>query len=487
MANDDLAKIVDSNNVLDSPEILKAYSEDMSFVPKLRPRCVVKPDSADEVQELVKWANDNNTPLIPVSSGPPHFRGDTVPHIGGAVIVDLTGMKKIIRLDQKNRIAMVEPGVTFGELQPELAKEGLSAYMPLSPKNSKSVLASVLEREPGTMPAHHWDCTDPFLCGEIIFGTGDKLRSGEAAGPDSTEEKWKIGNYQMTPFGLSQFDENKLVSGAQGTIGILTWATIKCRMASKFSRTFMVPSENIASLFDLIYQLLRVRQCDHCFILNDLNLACLFAKEPDEIKALRDILPPWVLVVSFEGNGDLPEEKVAWQEADFREMAVRAGQLKPMTTVSGVNVEELSTKLSMPSDEPYWKLRYKGGCDDIFFLTTLDRAPDFISTVSGLAQSRRYPSTDIGVYIQPVVQGTSCHCEFDLYYNPENAAEMERVKELVAEGAVGLADMGAFFSRPYGPWAKIAYGRATETAIMQKKVKKIFDPNDVLNPGQLCF
>ena len=49
MANDDLAKIVDSNNVLDSPEILEAYSEDMSFVPKLRPRCVVKPNSADKV------------------------------------------------------------------------------------------------------------------------------------------------------------------------------------------------------------------------------------------------------------------------------------------------------------------------------------------------------------------------------------------------------------------------------------------------------
>jgi FAD/FMN-containing dehydrogenase len=48
------------------------------------------------VQKLVKLANETMTPLVPVSSGPPHFRGDTVPGIGGAVIVDLSGMKKII-------------------------------------------------------------------------------------------------------------------------------------------------------------------------------------------------------------------------------------------------------------------------------------------------------------------------------------------------------------------------------------------------------
>lgn len=487
MLNEGLVKIVGGNNVLDSPDILNDYSGDMSFAARMRPRCLVRPGSAKEVQEIVKWANEENVPLLPISSGPPHFRGDTVPRAGGTVLVDLTRMKKVIRVDQRNRVAMVEPGVSFDELQTELAKEGLSAYMPLCPRKSKSVLTSILEREPITMPAHHWDCTDPFLCGEIIFGTGDVLRSGEAAGPDSTEEKWKIGNYQITPFGLSQFDENKLVSGAQGTIGILTWATMKCRMASSFSKTFLVPSENIGQLFDLTYPLLRSRQCDHCFILNDLNLASLLAKDANEIRSLRESLPAWVLVVSFEGNGELPEDKVAWQEGDFREMALRAGQLGPVTTLSGLNTEELSAVLSKPSEEPYWKLRYKGGCGEIFFLTTLDKTPDFIQALSGLASARRYPSTDMGVYIQPVVQGTSCHCEFDLFYDPAKTSEAGKVKGLLSEGVAHLADMGAFFSRPYGTWAKTVYGRAAVSSAMQKQVKQIFDPNNVLNPGQLCF
>jgi glycolate oxidase len=50
-----------------------------------------------------------------------------------------------------------------------------------------------------------------------------------------------------------------------------------------------------------------------------------------------------------------------------------------------------------------------------------------------------------------------------------------------------LEERGAFFSRPYGGWAGAAYRRARDTAEMQKKVKGIFDPNWILNPGKLCF
>ena len=46
---------------------------------------------------------------------------------------------------------------------------------------------------------------------------------------------------------------------------------------------------------------------------------------------------------------------------------------------------------------------------------------------------------------------------------------------------------GAFFSRPYGELVEIAYQRSRDTAEMQKKVKGIFDPNSILNPGKLCF
>jgi len=120
-------------------------------------------------------------PLIPVSSGPPHFQGDTIPSQGG-VVVDLSRMKRIIRVNRRNRVAMVEPGVTFAELQPELEKEVLRLPMPLCPRRSKSAVGNCLEREPTTIPKYQWDISDPLLCTEVVFGSGDLFRTGEAAG-----------------------------------------------------------------------------------------------------------------------------------------------------------------------------------------------------------------------------------------------------------------------------------------------------------------
>jgi FAD/FMN-containing dehydrogenase len=481
-----LVEIVGASNVSHEQAILGEYSRDLSFVPTVRPRYVVKPVNVKQVQDIVRWANETLTPLVPVSSGPPHFRGDTIPSVGGAVILDLSRMKRILRVDPINRLAMVEPGVTFAELQPELEKAGLFAYMPLCPRSSKSVIGSMLEREPITMPAHHWDCTDPMLCAEIVFGTGDKLRGGEAAGPDTIEEQWEMGKAQMTPMGLGQFNEHRLISGAQGTIGIVTWSTLKCRFLSKLNRTFFVPIDKIEPLIDLSYKLMRIRLGDHLLILNGLNLACLLAETPGKIEELREIFPPWILIVSFEGYGELPEDKVRYQEADFMDIA-QSCQLEPKTVIEGARADDIAMILSRPSDEPYWKLRFKGRCNDILFLTTLDKTPEFVSAISHLMHSQRYPVENMGVYIQPVVQGTSCHCEFNLYSDPAKQNELDKVRWMVNEGSRDLAKQGGFFSRPYGAWVDFAYTGTAETVAMQRKIKKIFDPRGILNPEKLCL
>lgn len=182
----------------------------------------------------------------------------------------------------------------------------------------------------------------------------------------------------------------------------------------------------------------------------------------------------------------MPEEKVKYQEAEFIETAQMFG-LEPKTAVPRARAEVIAEVLSRPSAEPYWKLRLKGGNHDIFFITTLDRTPEFITKVYELAGCYRYPAMDIGVYLQPTVQGTNCHCEFNLSYDPKSGEEVEKVKRFVTEGGRALANIGGFFSRPYGPWADIAYGRAADTVVALRKVRSIFDPNGIMNPGKLCF
>jgi FAD/FMN-containing dehydrogenase len=486
MVENELVKIVGIKNISYNPEILKEYSSDGSFAPSKTPLCIVKPATVEEVLSVVKWANEKRTPLVPISSGAPHFRGDTVPGVEGAVIVDLRRMNKIIRVNHANRVAIVEPGVTFGELQVALAKEGLSAYMPLLPRATKSVLASVLEREPIIQPGVHFDSTDPMLCAEIVFGTGDKMRTGEASGPDTLEQQWEIGKAQISPFGPTQMDPQRLISGAQGTIGIVTWISLKCRFLSEVKRAFLIPSTTLDNLIQLSYKLTRIRFSGNIFILNGLNLACLLRHTPAEITALSEKLPPWVMFVSCEGYGPLPEEKVQYLEADLKELAASFG-LKIQTAIGGVKAEELAALLANPSTEPYWKQRLKGGFDEVFFLTTQGKTPEFARIMAEVAEQQGYPLRNIGAYIQPTMQGTNCHCEFDIYYNPADHTEMEKTRKVVAEMVEKMEASGAFFSRPYTELAKVAYRHSGDTVEMQKKVKAIFDPNGILNPGKLCF
>jgi len=480
------AEIVGEENVVTAAEAVEEYCPWPGSAVARSAACVVRPGNVGELQAVVRWANEEKAPLVPASSGPPHRRGGTVPSAEGAVIVDLRRMNRILRVDAANRVAVVEPGVTFGELQAELARAGLSAYTLLLPRGSKSVLAAALDRDPILMPAAHFDSTDPMLCTEMVLGTGDRIRTGEAAGPDSLEEQWEIGKAQISPFGPTQMDMQRLVSGAQGTIGIVSWMSLKCRFLSEVTRSFFVPSVALEPLIDLSYRLTRIRFSGNLFILNGIGLAALLCHAPEEIAALCDKLSPWIMFVSCEGYGPLPEEKVEYLEADLRELAHSRG-LQPEADIAGASAEELSSLLTLPSPEPFWKLRLRGGCSDLFFLTTQGKTPHFAGIMWELAARQGFPVEDIGVYIQPVVQGTSCHCEFDLFHDPADGAAARTVGDLARAAADALEAEGAFFSRPYGVWRDVAYRRNLDTAEMQKKIKKIFDPNNILNPGKLCF
>ena len=161
--------------------------------------------------------------------------------------------------------------------------------------------------------------------------------------------------------------------------------------------------------------------------------------------------------------------------------------VEAVKAAGGISANEILKAVQQPSGEPYWKLRYKGACQDIFFLTIHDKLEGQIGVMNDLAEKAGYPASDMGVYIQPIVQGTGCHCEFNLFYDPENPRELNRVKELSASATKNLMAKGAFFSRPYGENAGMILNRDAATVAVLNKLKKMFDPNNIMNPGKVCF
>lgn len=482
-----LVKVVGTRNVSYQKAVLNEYSRDMSFVNTIKPLCVVKPTSADGVHQIVKLANKTLTPLVPVSSGPPHFRGDTVPSIGGAVIVDLSKMKKIINVDRSRRVAMVEPGVTFGELIPMAAKEGIRLNIPLLPRKTKAVVGSLLEREPVVMPKYQWDAMDPLACLGVIFGTGDEFRTGQAAGPGTLEEQWAVGGVQKAPYGPGIASWHRLIQGAQGTMGIATWASMRCEILPSLEEPFVVGSSDLGTLLEMGSWLIRLRMVNECFILNNTNLAVIVAKKwPGDYQNLKNVLQAWTLFYNVAGYEFYPEERVSSFIKDITDITQRLG-VEALKAVGGISANELLKMVQQPSGEPYWKLRYKGACEDIFFLTINGKLGGQIGVMNDLVEKAGYPASDMGIYLQPVVQGTGCHCEFNLFYDPNNQAEMNRVKALSATAVKGLLNQGAFFSRPYGESARMVFNRDASSSAVLNKLKKIFDPNQIMNPGKICF
>ena len=482
-----LVEIVGAANVSVEQTALDSYSMDMSFVNQIRPDYIVNPANAEQVQKIVKLANESSTPLVPVSSGPPHFRGDTVPGAGGAIIVDLRQMNKVIFVDRPRRVAMVEPGVTFGELIPAVKKEGLRLNMPLLPRKTKSVIGSMLEREPVTMPKYQWDITDPLACTEVFFGTGDEFRTGQAAGPGTVKEQWKVGGLQKAPYGPGTASWHRLIQGAQGTMGIVTWASLRCEILPSLEEPFVVGSVKLDALLDLSSWLIRLRMVNECFILNNANLAAIFAKKwPADYQKLKNTLPAWTLFFTLAGYEYLPEERVDAYKKDILDITQRLG-LEAKKAAGTISANEILKTVQQPSGEPYWKLRYKGACQDVFFLTIHDKLEGQIDAMTALAKNAGYASSDLGMYIQPIVQGTGYHCEFNLFYDPENLNERNRIQALSAQATKNLMAIGAFFSRPYGENAGMILNRDAATVAVLHKLKNIVDPNNIMNPGKVCF
>jgi hypothetical protein len=481
-----LSELLKPDQIRDQPEILEKYSFDHSFHIQGTPFLAVFPTSREQVQGIVKLAAENRVPLVPVSSGSPHFRGDTIPEQGG-IMVDFSQMSRIFKIDGFSRYAWIEPGVTFGQLLPELKKHNLKMNTPLLPRASKSVVTSLLEREPVIIPKYQYDYLDPLLTIEVVYGTGDDFRTGSASGPGTLDT---LKADKVNPWGPGAIDYYRLVSAAQGTMGLATWGITKVEVLPSIHQLYMIPLSEAKKATDIMNELLRRRIGDECLAINNVNLATILADNmPGDYPDLMKRLPPWTLLVGISGLRINPEERIALQKAFLFEICEKLGA-HPSDVLPGAGGREsalLEFLTNAYQKEPYWKLRLRGSCRDIFFLSALSRTAGLTQVMSEVAA--RYPNLkdNIGGYIQPLVQGRGCHCEFNLFCDETNPSEKDETQRLFLEASETLMRRGAYFSRPYGPWAGMVYSDNAAEVTALKKLKGIFDPNNILNPGKLCY
>ncbi len=484
ISKDELVKIVGKDNVSDDPAVLLKYSKDHSLVPPGSPEYVVWPTSSEKVGEVLAWSNKNNVPVVPVSSQE-HFNGGAIPRQGG-IVMDLSKMNKIFEVNKDLKKARFEAGVTWGQLTAELAKEGMRVIMPLLPHADRSVLVDFLEREVPTNVVY--DYGEPMMGFEVVWPTGEVFRLGSASVDGYPDSASKGGN----PSGPG-IDFYRLVQGAQGTMGVVTWTNLKIMFATKMDKVFLAPVTDLAYAIEFLYRILPRRIGQEVVLLNKTDLAAIVAENwPADFDSLRAALPPWILAIVISGLVRRPEEKINYEVKQLREIVRNEFRKlvidEALPGFPGLGGKLLSLLRSpWPADIPYWKNRWQGGSQSLFFIAKPENAQKFVAVVEAVAPRHGYPVADIGSYIQPIEHSRACQVEFTFFYSEADTAAKARVAALYRDAARALIAEGAFFTRPYGELAAMVYERAANYTMALKRVKKVFDPNNIMNPGNLCF
>jgi FAD/FMN-containing dehydrogenase len=479
-----LLEIVGADNFSDDLAVLETYSKDFSLVLAGMPNYVVKLKRVEEVQKIVNLANEHLIPVVPTSSAV-HFQGAAIPKQGG-IVIDLTGMNQVLEVDELNRRVRLEAGVTWKQITDELAKKGFRMVMPLLPHASRSVVTDYLDREVITNTVY--DYGEPLQSMEVVWPTGEIFRTGSASVTGYPDSPSKGAN----PSGPG-LDFYRFLQGAQGTFGVVTWANLKIEHLPKIDKILFAPVNALDHTLEFLYRILRIRIGQECLLLNNVNLAAIIAEDwPSDFERLKASLPPWTLIMVISGMRRRPEEKIEYEENALGSVLRNEYPDIPLADhlpgFPGLGKKLLPMlRKPWPAEKTYWKNLFRGSCQSLFFITRPVLAPKFIDRVAELADKHGYPASDIGGYIQPIEHNRACHIEFDFFYNPDSSPEMERVRSLYHDTAKVLLDEGALFTRPYGELAKLVYERADGYAAILKRVKKVFDPNNIMNPGTLCF
>ena len=143
------------------------------------PSAAVAPQSAEEVQAIIRIANEHKVPLWPVARGKNLGYGGAAPRMSGSVVLDLSRMNRILEIDEKHAYCVLEPGVGFFDLYNHLVDNKIPLWMSIPGNAWGSVLGNALERGLGYTP---YGDHATKLCGmEVVMPTGEVVRTGMGA------------------------------------------------------------------------------------------------------------------------------------------------------------------------------------------------------------------------------------------------------------------------------------------------------------------
>ncbi len=428
-----------------------SYGYDNSRIQAL-PQAVAFATAQEQVRDIVRLCNQYRIPLIARGRGT-GTTGATVPDRGG-VVLSLERMDRLLEIDVDNRMARVEPGLTNQALQDSLRREGF--FWPPDPTSAATctIGGNLAYNSAGPRAVKYGTPRDNTLGLKAVTGAGEELRTGVC-----------------TTKGVVGYDLTRLLIGSEGTLGVITEATLKLTPLAEAVRTLRATYKDIHAAARAVSAIM-AQPIVPC------ALEFMDGSALDLVRSFSDLGlgadAKALLMIEVDGPASCVDDAVqAIAGAAGVEGLIHIQAAKTDAEISALWTTRKALSPALRNAAP------KKINEDV--VVPVSRIPDLILGLHNL-------SRDTGIRIVNFGHAGNGNIHVNLLFDPadpgarENAATcLDALFDLVldlhgtlsGEHGVGLAKRD-YVDREIDPVA---------LRLMQD-IKRQFDPNDILNPGK---
>ena len=255
---------------------------------------------------------------------------------------------------------------------------------------------------------------EPLRTLEVVWGNGEKLFTGNGHLRGEKDSDWEGGLVPLWPAAPASW-----TSSASSPAPRAPWGSRRglrqVRAHPDASTLLAITADRLEDLVPCAYELAKIRFGDELFLLNATAMSLLLEGDPGA-RAL--LTAPWPAGCSWWASAAGPSRAPSsWRGARRTSANRDTPRAKRPRRPPRASRSGLLARLQAPSPEPYWRDRPGTGSEEVFFLTTLDRVPDFLAATEAAAAAGPAPVPDIGIYLQPIHQGAGLHCELILPFD----------------------------------------------------------------------
>ncbi len=454
---DSLKKIFDDNCVLNDSESLQTFGKDWTKTHQPDPLAIVFPKSTEQIQALVKFANQESLSLVP-SGGRTGLSGGAVA-ANKEIVVAFDKMNQVLEFNSVDRSVKCQSGVITKQLQ-DLATENKLFYPVDFASSGSSQIGGNISTNAGGIKVVGYGLTRNWVLGlTVVTGAGEILKLNHGLVKNATG-----------------YDLRHLFIGAEGTLGFITEATMKLARAPQNFSVMVLAVTDIPALMKVFEAFQNALDLSAFEFFSDLTLHYMhtdkgYAK-PTEQEA------PFYALLEFDNDNEQREAKAL----ETFEYCMEQGWV--VDGVMSQSIEQAKTLWKLREDVSETISAYTPYKNDLS--VTISKVPDFLDAVDEIV-TKNYSEFEVlwyghigdgNLHLNILKPADMDAGEFNQKCSVVNHQVFEVTQKL--EGSISAEHGVGLLKRDY-----LEYSRSPEEIAYMNAVKAVFDPNGIMNPGKM--